>query len=139
AGRRCADQGEQGIRHAADPEFRSRLRAGELRDGAALELLRSASGGRRAAAKLRDSSRAGRRQGRTRRGILIRKTLLVGLVVVLTLPLIRFAMDEFAPDRVVDTNSPAWKAREALIARAGVFVSGPRIDPHPLDPAITPE
>ena len=41
-GRRRADQGEQGIRHADHPERRARLRrGGQLRDGAALELLRA--------------------------------------------------------------------------------------------------
>jgi len=42
--------------------------------------------------------------------------------LILCLPAVRFVERRLTPAPVVDRNSPAWKAREALIARAKVFV-----------------
>ena len=50
------------------------------------------------------------------------RVFLVAAALILCLPVVRFAERRFTPAPVVDRNSPAWKAREALIARAKVFV-----------------
>ena len=62
ARRRRADQGEQGVRHAAHPELGARLYAGELRHAAAVGLLRQVPARCRSAEGLRDSGGAGRRR-----------------------------------------------------------------------------
>src|SRR5690242_14478085 len=65
---------------------------------------------------------------------MIKRILLLGLVGVLSLPLIHFVLDKSRPEAVVDFTSREWKAREALIPRARVFPASPPRDPHPLDP-----
>lgn len=74
------------------------------------------------------------------------RVLLSALSLLLCLPLIHFAQEKMQPPSwMVDHDTPEWKAREALIARAKVFVhadrpisrldlSRPPNDPHPLDP-----
>ncbi len=49
-----------------------------------------------------------------------RQIALVGFAAVLAIPLAKFAVAPRPPD--VDRTTPAWKAREAIIARAQVFV-----------------
>ena len=73
----------------------------------------------------------------------MRRALLLALVVVLCLPLVRFAVLR-ATTKEVDRTSPRWKAREAILSRAGVFLdplppiatldlSTPPGDPLPLE------
>ena len=59
---------------------------------------------------------------------MIRRALQVGLAVVLCLPLARVISLTVGAEEEVDRTSPTWKAREALVARARVFVESP---PHP--------
>ena len=72
------------------------------------------------------------------------------VVLVLCLPLIHHAIHLLTPAPVVNRDSEAWKARVALIARAKVFVtpapaiagldlSHPSNDAHPLDDATSVE
>ena len=42
--------------------------------------------------------------------------------LLLCLPLVHFAREKLRPDLKIDHGSPEWKAREALIARAKVFI-----------------
>lgn len=56
---------------------------------------------------------------------MIVRVFLLGVALVLSLPIVRFALDEFGPETVVDRTTAEWKAREALVARAKVFVQGP--------------
>jgi len=75
-----------------------------------------------------------------------KQILRVVLALICCLPLLRFVLLQLEPDPVVDYSSAAWKAREALIARAKVFVKSPPViasldlsrapnDPKPFDPA----
>jgi hypothetical protein len=51
-----------------------------------------------------------------------RQIALVGLAAVLAVPLAKFAFTPRPPE--ADRTTPAWKARDAIIARAQVFVPG---------------
>lgn len=77
--------------------------------------------------------------------LMLERTLLSALSLILCLPLVHFAAEKLEKNRSVDHGSPEWKAREALISRARVFVhpdrpistldlSRPPNDPKPLDP-----
>jgi hypothetical protein len=70
--------------------------------------------------------------------------------LVLCLPLVQFAVDEWGPQETVDWNGAEWKARKDLVARAKVVVDSPpdipsldlsRMpnDPAPFDPGQTLE
>ena len=74
------------------------------------------------------------------------KILSWAAVVILSLPLVHLAVEKFRPGPVVDFESKAWHARDALITRAQVFVtplpdipnldlSKPPHDSQPFDPA----
>jgi hypothetical protein len=74
----------------------------------------------------------------------------IALAVICCLPLARFVQLRLAPEFTIDHGSAAWKAREALIARAKVFVKSPPDiraldlsvtpnDPQPFDPAVAVE
>src|SRR5688572_24299927 len=52
-----------------------------------------------------------------------RQVPLVGLAVLLAIPPARFAVTKIRGTPDVDRTTPVWKARDALIARAKVFVS----------------
>ena len=76
---------------------------------------------------------------------MFKRTWQIALALVLCLPIARVVQLTFAPEQNIDFASPAWKAREALMARAKVFVkTQPDIaaldlslspnDPKPIDP-----
>ena len=50
------------------------------------------------------------------------RILLSSLSLILCLPLVHFAREKLRPDLKIDHGSKEWKAREALVARAKVFV-----------------
>ena len=77
---------------------------------------------------------------------MVERVLLSVLSLILCVPLVHVAQEKLRPDLKIDHGTPEWKAREALIARAKVFVnpdrpistldlSRPPNDPRPLDPA----
>jgi hypothetical protein len=55
----------------------------------------------------------------------VKRALHLVIAALLCLPLIRFAAEKLAPEPYADHASDEWKAREALIARARVFVPNP--------------
>jgi hypothetical protein len=55
----------------------------------------------------------------------VKRVLQLLATAVLCLPLFRFASQKLAPEPKVDRTTDEWKAREALIARAKVFVPNP--------------
>jgi hypothetical protein len=63
-----------------------------------------------------------------------RQIALVGFAAVLAIPLAKFALAPRPPE--VDRTAPAWKAREAIITRARVFVPDAP-SPQPADLART--
>src|SRR5688572_25812225 len=77
---------------------------------------------------------------------LVKRILWSVVALILCLPLVHAAIEEWGPGPSVDFNSEAWKARKALLARARVFVTTPPDirtldlsktpnDPDPIDPA----
>lgn len=81
---------------------------------------------------------------------MVSRILWLVLAVILCLPLVHFARDEWGPKPQIDFNGAEWKARKALMKRARVFVKSPPViqtldlsstpnDPEPIDPAIPVE
>ncbi|MEO6222326.1 MAG: hypothetical protein ABIP90_03685 [Vicinamibacterales bacterium] len=79
-----------------------------------------------------------------------KRIVLVVLALIFCLPLVHCATEKWQTKPTVDFNGAEWKAREALIVRARVFVeSPPEIpkldlsrtpnDPDPIDPAVVVE
>ena len=71
---------------------------------------------------------------------MVERVLLLATALFLSLPLVHYVAYERVDRSPIDYNSPAWKAREALIARASVFVRVPDISTvdlskTPYDPA----
>lgn len=58
---------------------------------------------------------------------MVSRIMLIGVALLLCLPLVRFADDEWGETPQVDFQSAEWAARQALITRARVFVPAP---PH---------
>ncbi len=56
---------------------------------------------------------------------MVTRIALVGLALLLCLPLVHFANEEWGEQPQVDFNGAPWAARKALIARARVFVPTP--------------
>ena len=54
-----------------------------------------------------------------------RRILLLAVALILCLPLVHVAVDEWGPKPQIDFNGAEWKARKVLIARAQVFVKSP--------------
>ena len=81
---------------------------------------------------------------------MVTRVLWVLLALILCLPLVHVAIEEWGPKEAVDFNSAAWKARADLVARARVFVASPPAiatldlsrtpnDPDPIDPSAAVE
>ena len=51
-----------------------------------------------------------------------KQVALLALAAFLCIPLVHFVRDEYAPKHSVDFESAEWKAREAVLTRAKVFV-----------------
>ena len=77
---------------------------------------------------------------------MVRRILRLALALILCLPLVHFALDEWGPKPQIDFNGEEWKARKLLMARARVFVNSPPVirtldlsrtpnDPDPIDPS----
>jgi len=56
---------------------------------------------------------------------MVSRIILVGVALLLCLPLVHFANDEWGEKPQVDFNSPEWAARAELITRARVMVPSP--------------
>ena len=56
---------------------------------------------------------------------MVMRIVLVGVALLLCLPLVHFANEEWGEKPEVDFNSPEWAARAELITRAKVMVPSP--------------
>lgn len=68
---------------------------------------------------------------------MLKRILLIAFTLVLCLPLVHAAIEEWGPKEEIDFNSRQWKARSELIRRARVFVKSPP-DIRTLDLSKTP-
>lgn len=68
---------------------------------------------------------------------MVTRVVLVGVALLLCLPLVHFANDEWGEKPQVDFNSPEWAARAELVTRAKVMVPSPPDIPT-VDLAQTP-